>query len=632
MIGNACTLVYCFMPGQIVVNGACVCQTLGAFVDAGICTCGVHGLNISNICSCPTNSVLVNNECTCNMIVGQIMQSGSCICPITGQIVESGVCKCPSGFEIVNGACKEGNIHVINSTDISMICSQQISVSSFEVSSITDSVSSSNFASGYVFSSTLTNAFIDIQNNVYSNAVLPLFANQIQFIRIKIQVGVQNSNAGSFLSNSNSIYINQLNIMSKLGTQLNIISGQMSILLSTSNNANISSLMINLSISSPNGDISLINNINSVLNIQTYSIQGNYYSQCTVAMIGLNINSASISINLLNFLPYTYNVGNYSSYLISYILQSTIILTNISIVSGNKSVQSILISISSSFSNKFQFGGLIQQLTNTSVTLTNLIQDCHQYYNTKAITRSGILIGQALDYNSLFITNLCQYQFIFTTSENGQITQFGLIGLFEGNVDIKQSFLTFNITSSTLDTFGIIGWLLQYKSNNYANIQNMRTTINTFTYSSGFSLAVIVGMINSNQCQVINTVVNNSNITSAGQSAGIFGLTNGNLSIQTQITIQNVIIGNSIFISSDFFGLAAGFIAQPSGSNISITNSAIQNIQVLGNAVAFFIIDSQNMNNIFSVSSCQTIGNNYMNAVIQSNCGTVTNLIIPKGC
>ncbi|CAL6064101.1 Hypothetical_protein [Hexamita inflata] len=160
----------------------------------------------------------------------------------------------------------------------------------------------------------------------------------------------------------------------------------------------------------------------------------------------------------------------------------------------------------------------------------------------------------------------------------------------------------------------------------------MRTTINTFTYSSGFSLAVIVGMINSNQCQVINTVVNNSNITSAGQSAGIFGLTNGNLSIQTQITIQNVIIGNSIFISSDFFGLAAGFIAQPSGSNISITNSAIQNIQVLGNAVAFFIIDSQNMNNIFSVSSCQTIGNNYMNAVIQSNCGTVTNLIIPKGC
>ncbi|CAL6042965.1 Conserved_hypothetical protein [Hexamita inflata] len=151
ILGSTCV---CSIIGQTLQNGICTCSTAGAFVDDNVCTCGVNALNISNTCVCPENSSFVNNICTCDIIIGQQIINGSC--------------QCPSGQTLVNNSCHQTN-YIINISNFE--CSQNVFTQSFDIQSITNEINSSNnFNDGYVFD-IITNAFIDISDNIYSDNI-----------------------------------------------------------------------------------------------------------------------------------------------------------------------------------------------------------------------------------------------------------------------------------------------------------------------------------------------------------------------------------------------------------------------------------------------------------------------------
>ncbi|CAL6075804.1 Hypothetical_protein [Hexamita inflata] len=109
------------------------------------------------------------------------------------------------------------------SLDETQVCAQFVFVQIFDFTQITNQVSSSNFSSGFVFSSStiIKNAFINVSDGVYSIAQ-PLFQSQNAFNSIKIQIGTQFVDGGSLLTTSSSITMYQMNVVSKFGSQITV--------------------------------------------------------------------------------------------------------------------------------------------------------------------------------------------------------------------------------------------------------------------------------------------------------------------------------------------------------------------------------------------------------------------------
>ncbi|CAL6091574.1 Hypothetical_protein [Hexamita inflata] len=140
MVNGSCIQVTCPIQGQFSINGICQCTNINSFIQ-------------DQACVCPSSSTLVGNTCTCTQI----------------------------GNSIINNTCKKTSQVILN-TDNTVMCSQQVSLTTYEVvSTVIYSLMQSNFSSGYVFSSTtIQNAMIDITDNTYSTAQ-PLFQSQSSF-------------------------------------------------------------------------------------------------------------------------------------------------------------------------------------------------------------------------------------------------------------------------------------------------------------------------------------------------------------------------------------------------------------------------------------------------------------------
>ncbi|CAL6008519.1 Conserved_hypothetical protein [Hexamita inflata] len=424
VIGISCI---CSISGQTMQNGQCACSTTGAFMNNNVCTCGVNSLNISSTCSCPSGATLTNGECICSTINAYIsgnqcvcpiyssLQVNTCICDkIVGQLMINGSCQCPSGQFIVNDSCKYIT-YAINLTNFK--CSQEIFTQTFDIQSITNQLNStSNFSAGYVFSAStiIQNAFIDISDNIYQSTVYPLFQSQITFNNLKIQFGTQSLNGGSFIiSSSTSISINQMNIISRSGSLLTLNTAKLNILTSSLMNVNITNLLVNLSFAQSYGNITLTSDINGVFNISEHQVLGNYVSTQTIAMIGINMQAATVNVNQICFKPNAFNVGNCSSYLFSSITGfSTLIINNFALIIGSSSNFQLLGSIITSYSNYYLFGGIIAYINCvSSIIVNNIIFDSYQKFTTNYVNNSGFLSGfiqSAL--SKVTINNLCLQQ------------------------------------------------------------------------------------------------------------------------------------------------------------------------------------------------------------------------------
>ncbi|CAL6059414.1 Conserved_hypothetical protein [Hexamita inflata] len=620
LVGNTCTCpsnsqivsnecICNLISGQVMKNGICKCQTTNAYVNNGACICGVDALNVSNVCTCPAKSSLVNNVCTCDQITGQQM--------ITG------ICSCPSDQYVVNNSCNLSN-YVITTPNFE--CSQEVFSQSFYVQSTLKLINNSgNFSAGYVFNAAtqVENAFIDISDNVYTSSVYPLFQSQSTFMNFKIQFGTQTLNSGSFIiSSSTSISINQMNIISRPDSQLKVSAAQqLSILTSSTTSANISNLLVNLSFSPSSGNISLFNNINGVFSITGYQILGSYVSTGTIAMIGVNLNAATVKVSQISFQPTAYNVGNCSSYLFGQAVTtaSTLIINNFAVIIGNSSNFLLLGSIStiSYDSNYYQFGGLIAYISSAStLSVCNVLYDSFQQLNTNHVSKSGFLVGYVQSsLSTVQIYNLCIQQNM--SSSTLQFVYFGLIGWNGGNISfINVSAIFTAKTTAQAHCFGLIG--LQFSDSLFAEVINVKTS-SRFISTSGTYVGSIFGAEQGKNCSVQNIVVVEGYINSGSNYAGGFsGNTFSNIQIQNATISQMNISGTT---------QVGGFIGYCESATYLI-NLSIQQVRIYGSSDVGVVIGLV-QNGVYSQSGSSSTSN-YINGILKSDCAVLSNWL--TGC
>ncbi|CAL5995577.1 Conserved_hypothetical protein [Hexamita inflata] len=598
LIGNTC--ICDVIADQIMVSEACKCSTPGAFVDAGICTCGVNSLNISNACSCPSGSVLQAGECTCTDI-NAFISGTSCICPtfstlinstctcptnsnlihgicqcnvIFGQTVDAGQCTCPLGQSVLNGVCQK--LVVVSSSDSTLQCNLGMFVASFDIISLTYLINNENFSSGYVFSSStvISNAFINIADNIYTINTTPLFQSQSTFTNLKLQFGTQTINSGSFIIEGVLISIYNMKIQSKSSSEITINSlQQLNILTSSSVNVNISNLQINLTFAPSSGNITLINNINGIINITGYQVLGTYISTLTVAMIGNNINTATIDVNLITFKPSTYTVGNWSSYLFGHdgTTQSSFTINNLAVILGNNSDLLLLGSISTTTTNIYLFGGIVAYIkSNSTISVNNVLVDSYQHFSTSYVSYTGFLLGYVKQNSSIVqIKSVCLQQ--KATSTTLKFNNFGLLGITNANTSLQNASVVFCVQGAFTMNFGIVG--LQSNTAFQAEIINLVVVLSVIGANSSGSAGSLFGQQNAKNGSIFNVSVMNGTLD-------VFSSYIGGLIGQQQniIFIINVSVSQVNVSASSTTG---GLIGDSSNS-VTIINCTVSRTNVSG--------------------------------------------------
>ncbi|CAL5985057.1 Hypothetical_protein [Hexamita inflata] len=527
---------------------------------------------------------------------------------------------------------------------------------------ITNQVSSSNnFSSGYVFATTniIQNAFIDVSDNVYSTTVYPLFQSQSTFTNLKIQFGAQTLNSGSFiLSSVQSIIINQMNIISRPGSQITVnANSQLNILTNSPTGAVINNMLVNIFIASSSGNITLINNINGVFNVSGYQVIGNYNSTSTVAMIGLNVKTATINVNQVRLQPSSFNVGNGSSYLFgsSVLSVSTIMINNFAVIIGSSSNFLLLGSISTTDAdaNYYMFGGVVAYISSaSSVSVNNVLLDSYQKFSTSYVSWSGFLIGNIYSSSSnTTIQNVCLLQKIWSTTL--KYSNFGLIGWNYGNTSIQNAWITFHVHGDLFYSFGVIGY--QYSSSIYAEVKNLRTFVNVSS-SKGYYIGLIFGYESAKNCSVQNTSLVGGNINSGSTYyvGGIFGYQSNNMTVLSssifELNIQgdcyyasgiigyedmnaNATILDSSISSTNIFGSyqVGGLIGQCKAT-LHLTNILITFVRLSGSSTSFGIVVGQNEGGTYSFTN-STARSNFIKDVQQTECTVLkTNSWSITGC
>ncbi|CAL6032426.1 Conserved_hypothetical protein [Hexamita inflata] len=476
-------------------------------------------------------------------------------------------------------------------------CSQLIYFASFDLYFITYSISTvSNFSSGSVFSTAtvITNALIDVYDNVYSSPVNPLFQSQSTFTNLKIQFRAQTLNSGSFIASlSSAVTINQMNIVSISGSQLTVnANSQINILTNSPTGAIINNLLVNLSFAPSNGNITLINNINGVFNISGYQVLGDYNSTLTVAMIGINVLMATIiNVNQVSFRPNTYNVGNGSSYLFGSSVSgaSTFTINNLAIIIGNNSNFLLLCQISTynKDTNFYQFGGMIASIHSaSSLSVNNVILDSYQKFSTSYVRLSGFLIGYVqANSNNVTIKNVCFQQ--KTTGTTTQFNSFGLIGQNCGNTSIQNASVTFSVQGVMFQYYGIVGD--QSTSSLYTEVINLITSVSV---GSGGNVGSVFGQEAAKNCSVQNASMVGGNFSGSNCVGGIIGSQYSS----TNLTMFNFSIKNSN-VSGQSFAIGGIIGQQNSNTNTMIINSYIQNANIQGSSYAVGGVIGQQISN-----------------------------------
>ncbi|CAL6090582.1 Conserved_hypothetical protein [Hexamita inflata] len=613
IIDYACV---CQLSGQVMQKGQCVCHTINAFVDNDACTCGVNALNISNSCSCPKYSTLIQGICACDYTNAYI-DGDSCVCPANSKLIDN-ICQCPTGQTVADNQCK----YVVNNTQVDDVqCQQQVYINSFDILDITHTIMNpANFSGGYVFASStvVQNAFIDVSDNVYSSTISPLFGGQTTFQNIKVQVGTNSFQSGSLLSSGTTITIQSMNIISKSGSQITV-SSALNVIQQSSSSASINTLLVNLSCVMAAGNITLIKSVSGVLNVSNYQIAGTYQSTGCLSMIGILLQAATVTIQTVNFMPYQYNSGTYSSYFMSYVVSSSVNIANITLAIGSDSN----FVIANQYSGSLSFGGVIQYLSGTSLTIYQVILDCYQIYNSDTAKNSGFLMGYVTNQGNLYgilIQNLCLMQRVQSTK---RFEAFGFIGRQEnGNISVHQSLVNFTVKGDYFQFFGLMG----YANSGCAYIEfiNVKPTVLIGVGSNSYGdTASLFGQQWAISCLIQNAIIvfSNQNSNSQVTSGSIMGYTNSCNMVFKNITTKDSSISSNLG--------AGGLIGWSDRITVTISNSTIKNVKINANSNYGIITgnndgsSSQGSTKYF-ITTTQTLGN-YINNILQPDCAKITN-------
>ncbi|CAL5984743.1 S-layer_homology domain-containing protein [Hexamita inflata] len=482
-----------------------------------------------------------------------------------------------------------GQCYLVQGSD-DTTCSQKMYLSTFDVAAVTYQViNNANFTPNYVFgtATAINNAFVDIYDNVYNSqaTISPLFQTQSTFANLKIQLGAQALNGGSFvLSGGTSTTVNQMNIISKPGCQMTLNSGmQLNILGQLLLSATINNLLVNLSFAPSSGNITLVDTISGSFQITGYQVLGEYNSSQTVAMVGISVNAATVIANQINFRPSVYNVGNCSSYLFSIAFStSQVIIDNVAVIIGSSSNFLLMGSIASDSSkiNYYEFGGIVMLIYDTStIYINSLISDIYSHFSTGYVSASGFLIGFGFSItNTIVVNNVCIQQNI--TSISQLFFCFGLIGYSFGTVTLQNTKVTFSVQGAKLFNFGIIGKTDSSPANSRFKVENLSASVN-ISSSQGNQTGSVFGMVNGINCFIINANLYGC-VSAQTVIGGFIGYSNKNVTIQNSTSTQTVSgSGNKV----------GGFIGGQD-SNATIIDSAITQTSINGGSYIGGLIGS----------------------------------------
>ncbi|CAL6106783.1 S-layer_homology domain-containing protein [Hexamita inflata] len=398
---------------------------------------------------------------------------------------------------------------------------------------------------------------------------------------MKIQFGAQSiiQEGSLVLSSSTSLVVQKMNIISKQNCKITLSNYQLNIFSSSTVTAKITKLLVNLSFAQSSGNITLISNINGILNISGYQIMGDYNSTSTVALIGINLNAASVNVNQISFQPNVFNVGNGSSYLFGSAVstQSTIMINNLSIIMGNNSNYQVLCSISTSNPSTiyYLFGGVIANINSSSiVTIENVILDCYQQFNTNFVSNFGILVGYVQSISAtVTVKNVCMQQNM--TGTDISFNNYGFIGNTNGNTSLQNVFYTQSVEGSLrIFEFGIIG-AQQYDSL-YAEVINLTTSMKKVNDNTSMIIGSVFGVQAAKNCSIQNITVLGGNISGYAFIGGFIG----------QLNSQNIVILSSSICNLNISG--QGNIGGIIGYQSPNSNSLFQNISISDTNVSSF--------------------------------------------
>ncbi|CAL6046352.1 Hypothetical_protein [Hexamita inflata] len=500
-----------------------------------------------------------------------------------------------------------------------LICNQIGFVQQFDISTISQTISSSNFTSSYVFGNTqiVNNAYINILDNSLTNS-FSLYDQQTYYYHIKVQIGSQSMQTGSIISDQSIKSMNNINILSKIAS-MSSISSQLYILSRVSSGSSIRNLHVKMLISSSsNGNISLFGSQSGMLNIKNYQVSGAYYSQKCMSLCVQNSNQAQISITNVNFKPDIYTLGNQSSCLFAYISTSSIQIKLLVLQVGSISVNSLQTAQSSSSLIQFQYGGIVSQISASSVIIQNTAIQVFLKQTTNCINSSGIVIG-ASSTTMISINNLCVLE--YSTFVGSVVNQSGVFGTIGGKISMFNVNINYSASGNgKFSNFGTIGVLIvDCTTGSFSNLQISFISINKMSYddsevnvatligsclaknmminilhiqgnvSASSCVALVTGQQNSN-VTINNLFLSNSNIFSSQISSGVSGL------VKNICYIQGLLVQN-IFVQSRVQGKAiysAGIFGYTSNNQNKIQQCTINNITVF----------SQTLNNAESFASC----------------------------
>ncbi|CAL5978944.1 Conserved_hypothetical protein [Hexamita inflata] len=334
-------------------------------------------------------------------------------------------------------------------------------------------------------------------------------------------------------------------------------------------------------------------------------------------MIGLNIYSATVNVNQVSFKPYTFNVGNGSSYLFGYAELASININNFAVIIGNSSNSLLLGSISTtSYTNYYLFGGIISIIRSGTVfNVNNVIYDSYQKLNTTYVSSSGFLVGH-LCVSSVNIQNTCLQQNIMGTTL--QLLSFGFLGQIQDSISsICNVSVVFSAQATYFQSLGIIGIII---ASEYFEVINLRSVVN-FSGNNSHNVSPILGMSQTQNLSVQNINVIGGNVSSRTRNVGGFV---GYQGLGSNVTVQNSLISQMNISGVAYVG---GFVGD-SSSTLTLINSRIEFVRLSGSNIGI-VAGSQSGTQYISGSSSES---NYINNVLQSNCAVLSNVWSIVGC
>ncbi|CAL5970339.1 Conserved_hypothetical protein [Hexamita inflata] len=545
-------------------------------------------------------------------------------------------------------------------------CNQPMYFTSFDIQAVTNVVSKSDFSSGFVFptAQVVTNAFLNIEDNVYSSTIQPLFQSQNDFSQVKIQIGTQVVGSGSLLTPSTTLTLTNVNILSKMGSTITVnASYKMYLLQFKSIKTVVNNLCLNLDTSSASqGAIELIDSISGVFKVTNYQILGNYITLGQIALGAVFINSSTVDFTNITVTPRSYNPGNLSSFLFINVNNSIVQFSLINIVLGNVTNPQVMNFLSTTPTLQFQFGGLIMNSNNSNVQLSDLVYDAKQVYGIYYVQTSGLLFGKImLATSQLSIQRICFSQVIKSFST---FAQFGIIGILEGNTSVSESNILLNILSvDIMSNFGTVA--LASSACIYLNAQNLQISL-MIIKNNGVNISPFLASYQGINCTIQNSSVENSSLNIEMYSGAFVGYTNSlvilkfcsvnSTNVQSknnaggligcslnQTIAQFCLVTNSNIMS----GKHAGGIIGLGQRNVSIQNSSVEYCNIsygvhVGGVLGFleestiFILSNVTVLNI-SVNALSDCGglvgnvNRYSNLMISEVIVSNSNISSPGG-